>query len=85
MNAAPSLGLQFLDSRNRPLLPRAQELPSDGATVCLVQTCTVPGQNGVFVQAHTYLPESREVLFKPNLQTLGNYGLSAEEAGSSNA
>ena len=80
MNAAPSLGLQFLDSRNRPLLPRAQELPSDGATVRLVQTCTVPGRKGVFVQAHTNLPESREVLFEPNLQTLGNYGLSAEEA-----
>ena len=73
MNAAPSLGLQFLDSRNHPLLPRAQELLSEIATIRLVQTCTV-------VQAHTNLPENREVLFEPNLQTLGNYGLSAEEA-----
>ena len=78
MNAAPSLGLQFLDWRNRPLLPRVQEIPSESATVCLVQMCT--GRKGVFVQAHTSLPENREVLFEPNLQMLGNYGLSAEEA-----
>ena len=80
MNATPSLGLQFLDSRNRPLLPRVQETRSESATVHLVQTCTVPGRKGVFVQAHTNLPENREVLFEPNLQTLGNYSLSAEEA-----
>ena len=80
MSAAPSLGLQFLDSRNRPLLPQVQETRSESATVHLVQTCTVPGRKGVFVQAHTNLPENRDVLFEPNLQTLGNYGLSAEEA-----
>ena len=80
MNAAPSLGLQFLDSKNRPLLPRAQEPQQECATVRLVQTCTVPGRKGVFVQARTNLTENQEVLFEPNLQTLGNYGLSAEEA-----
>ena len=32
------------------------------------------------MQAHTNLPKNREVLFEPDLQSLGNYGLSTEEA-----
>ena len=79
MNAAPGLGLQFLDSRKRPLLPRPHNPHSESAAVHLVQTCTVLGRKGVFVEAQTDLPERREVLFEPDFHTLGLYGLSAEE------
>ena len=80
MNATPSFGIQFLDSRNHPLLPQVQEMPSESATIHLVQMCTLPDHKGVFVQTHTYLPENRKVLFESNLQILGNYGVSAKEA-----
>lgn len=61
MNATPALGLKFLLSGGQPLWTEP-EVPSSttGAAVYLMQSSTVPGCKGQFLEARTFglqLPE----------------------------
>ena len=76
MNAAPALGIAFLDAQGvalRQLLP----LSSPHAKVSLIQASVVPGQKGLFLEGQIEGPvrEGHDVLFEPDWEGLSKQGL----------
>ena len=80
-NAALSLGLKFLRADGRPLLVQSARLstPPDTAVVRLVQSSTLPGRKGRFLEALIDGPirKGDELLFEPNTRALKELGLSS--------
>ena len=80
MNAAPALGLKFLRSNGQPLQTQPEKLNSTttAAAVYLIQSSTVPGRKGRFLEAHvgSDFKEGDELLFEPNTLVLKDVGLS---------
>ena len=84
MNAAPALGLKFLRSNGQPLQTQPEKLNSTttAAAVYLIQSSTVPGRKGRFLEAHvgSDFKEGDELLFEPNTLVLKDVGLSCQES-----
>ena len=83
-NATFSLGLKFLRADGRPLQVQSARLnPNpDAAMVCLVQSSTLPGRKGRFLEGRVDAPVERgdEFLFEPNTLALKELGLGCQES-----
>jgi hypothetical protein len=78
MNAAPALGISFLDARGAAL-QQESPLSFPVAKVSLVQASVVPGQKGLFLEGRIKgsVREGRDVLFESDLEGLSKQGLGA--------
>ena len=81
MNAAPALGLSFLDRDGKPLRT-ASAVPTTSSSVSLVQTKAIPARARSFVEAgvDAKLREGACVLFEPDSHSLQMHGLGALES-----
>ena len=84
MNTAPALGLKFLRSNGQPLQTQPEKLSSTAtaAAVYLVQSSTVPGRKGRFLEAHvgSDFRMGDELLFEPDTSVLKDVGLSCQDS-----
>ena len=84
MNIAPSLGLKFLDAHGLALKEYTNERKpiqrQISAMVCLMQTSTLPGRKGRFLEAKVspIIKLGTEIIFEPNAESLRALGLSAQ-------
>ena len=83
-NATFSLGLKFLRADGRPLHVHSSRLnPNpDAAMVCLVQSSTLPGRKGRFLEGRVdaLVERGDEFLFEPNTLALKELGLGCQES-----
>ena len=79
-----ALSLKFLRADGRPLLVQSAKLSHvpDAAMVRLVQSSTLPGRKGRFLEVHIDAPVKKgdELLFEANALALKELGLSCQEA-----
>ena len=86
MSVVPTLWLRFLDANGLPLKEyTGQSQPiqeQNRAMVCLMQTSTLPGRKGRFLEAKVdpTLKSGTEILFEPNAESLRTLGLKAQES-----
>jgi len=81
MNAAPALGLKFLNARGQPLREAGTAVMGNPC-VSLIQSKAVPARATSFVEevVEKKLPEGAQVLFEPDPDSLELYGLGAPES-----
>ena len=81
MNAAPALGLSFLDKQGMPLRTTSPD-NCNSATVNLVHTKAIPARSHSFVEAEVSAEfvEGACVVFEPDSHCLQRYGVGAVES-----